>query len=320
MSYSTSQFSKAKLDAARERIKPYVHNTAVLSSNAINTIVGAELYFKCENFQKIGAFKMRGGINAVLQLSDEQKSNGLVTHSSGNHAQAVAKAAQLMEIPSYIIMPENAPKIKVAAVKEYGGNIHFCDATQPARTKLAEKVRLETGATFIHPYDNENIILGQGSAATELFEEVANLDALVTPIGGGGLLSGSLLSASYYNKECKVYGVEPEGANGADLSIKANTLTPHANPTSIADGLLASLGELNFNIINSLLTDNFVVNEEEIKAALKLIYERLKIVVEPSSAVALAGILKHKTVFKSKKVGIILTGGNMDLAVLKSFF
>ena len=272
-----------------------------------------ELFFKCENFQKIGAFKMRGGANAILQLTSEQQKNGVVTHSSGNHAQAVAKGAQLLGIPAYIIMPSNAPSVKVNAVKEYEARITFCEPTQEARETTAEIIRAQTSATFIHPYDNEQIILGQATAAKELFEEHADLDILITPIGGGGLLSGSVLSRNYFSPNCKIYGAEPEGANGAALALEKDKLIQHPNPKSIADGLLASLGSLNFAIIKEEVQHVFTVSESEIIEAMKIIWERMKIIIEPSCAVPLAAILKNKKVFRNQKVGVILTGGNVDL-------
>ncbi len=316
MSFDSSVFSKKALDEAHKRIQPYIHRTPTLTSSAINKMAGCEIVFKCENFQKIGAFKMRGGANVILQLTDAQKQNGVVTHSSGNHAQAVARGAQLNNIPSYIVMPSNAPKVKVKAVEGYGGKITFCEPTQEARVIVAEEIEKETGATFIHPYNNENIILGQATVAKEFFEKHNDLNLLITPIGGGGLLSGSILSRNYYSPNCQIYGSEPEGANGAELSIKQSKLTIHPNPTSIADGLLASLGDITFSVIQHQIEEVLLVSENEIKSAMRLIWERMKIVVEPSSAVPLAAILKNKTLFKNKKVGVIVTGGNVDLGQL----
>ena len=316
MSFNSSVFSKKAIEEAHERIEPYIHRTPILSSAAINEIAGCQIVFKCENFQKIGAFKMRGGANAILQLTDAQKQNGVVTHSSGNHAQAVAMGAKLKGIPAYIVMPSNAPKVKVKAVEGYGGEITFCEPNQKARVNLAAKIELETGATFVHPYNNEKIVLGQATVAKEFFEDHDDLDILITPIGGGGLLSGSVLSRNFYSPNCKIYGSEPEGANAAELSVKQSKLTIHPNPTSIADGLLASLGEITFSIIHNQIEDVLTVSETEIKSAMKLIWERMKIIVEPSSAVPLAAMLKNKVFFKDKKVGVILTGGNVDLGKL----
>lgn len=313
-------FPKHQIEAAHNRIKPYIHNTPILTSQSINEMVGAELFFKCENFQKIGAFKMRGATNAILQLSETEKKNGVVTHSSGNHAQAVALAAKLNKLQAYIVMPETAPKVKVAAVEEYGGIISFCEANPQARDKAAQKIIEQTGATFIHPFDNEKVILGQASCAKEILEKIPQLNTLICPVGGGGLLAGTILSANHFGKNIQVYAGEPEGADDAYRSIKNRQLEKNSSVNTIADGLLTHLGELNFSIIKDGVREILLVNDNEIKAAMKIIWERMKIIIEPSCAVPFAAILKEKEKFKNKKIGVILTGGNVDLKTVSSLF
>lgn len=313
MSYSSSIFSKEAIEGAHERIQTFIHKTPVLSSSAINQIAGCEIHFKCENFQKIGAFKMRGATNAIQQLSEQEKEKGVVTHSSGNHAQAVALAAKKVGCKAYIVMPSNAPKVKIAAVKDYGGEVILCEPTLKAREEGTQKVIESKGALFIHPYDNQKIILGQATAAKELIEHIPDLNALLTPVGGGGLLAGSSLSAKYFASDIDVYGCEPEGADDAYLSFTAKQLVPQTNPNTIADGLLTSLGKLNFQIIQQEVLSILLVNDKEIKEAMKLIWERMKIIIEPSCAVPLAAVLKNKELFKGQKIGIILSGGNIDV-------
>ena len=311
---SNSQIpTQTELQDSLNRIEPYVHKTPVLSSQLINNIAGAELYFKCENFQKVGAFKFRGAINAVLQLRDEERVNGVATHSSGNHAQALALAAKMNNTKAYIVMPTSAPKVKSAAVADYGAEIIWCEPTLTAReTTLAEVVN-RTGATVIHPYDNHQVICGQSTAAQELLKKHDNLDIVITPVGGGGLLSGTSLAVKYQYPQIKVIAAEPEGADDAYRSFKGGKLLPSENPTTIADGLLTSLSERTFNIIRQYVDDIFTANDAEILEAMHLIWERMKIIVEPSSAVALAIILKNKEYFAGMRLGIILSGGNVDL-------
>ncbi len=304
------------LQETHQRIKPFIHNTPVLSSSLINEILGADVYFKCENFQKMGAFKMRGALNAVLQLSDEQGEFGVVTHSSGNFAQALALAAKFQNIKAYIIMPENAPEVKKKAVKDYGGKVIECEANLEARETTLNKVVADTGATFLHPYNDYQVIAGQGTAAMELIEEHANLDYIVAPVGGGGLLAGTALATYYLSPKTKVIAGEPLGADDAWQSMEKGTLIPQTNPQTIADGLLTSLGDKTFPIIRDLVEKIVRVEEDEIVAAMRLIWERMKIIVEPSSAVALAAILKEKEKYQSKKIGVILSGGNVDLGNL----
>lgn len=308
--------SAADIQESHALIQPYIHRTPVLTCQSINTISGAQLFFKCENFQKIGAFKMRGASNAALRLDEAARKKGLATHSSGNHAQAVAKIAQALGVPAHIVMPENAPSVKREATAGYGANIVLCEATQAARESTLAQVLAETGATFIHPYDDYNVIAGQATSALELIQEVADLDAIISPIGGGGLMSGTALSTHYFSPKTKIYGAEPEQVNDAWLSFKSGVRTPHQGLPSIADGLLTNLSEKTFDIIKTHLSDVFTVSEAEIVAAMQLVYERMKIVVEPSCVVPLAAVLKNSEVFAGKKVGIILTGGNVDVRKL----
>lgn len=308
--------SATDIQQSHALIQPYIHRTPVLTCQSINTISGAQLFFKCENFQKIGAFKMRGASNAALRLDEAARKKGLATHSSGNHAQAVAKIAQALGVPAHIVMPENAPSVKREATAGYGANIVLCEATQAARESTLAQVLAETGATFIHPYDDYNVIAGQATSALELIQEVADLDAIISPIGGGGLMSGTALSTHYFSAKTKIYGAEPEQVNDAWLSFKSGVRTPHQGLPSIADGLLTNLSEKTFDIIKTYLSDVFTVTEAEIVAAMQLVYERMKIVVEPSCVVPLAAVLKNREVFAGKKVGIILTGGNVDVRKL----
>ena len=310
------KITQSDIQAAHEKIQPLIHRTPVLTCQSINEMVGAEMFFKCENFQKIGAFKARGGINAVLSLPEEARAKGVVTHSSGNHAQAIALAAKMAGVPAYIVMPKTAPEVKKKAVVGYGAQITLCEPTQQSREENSARIQEETGATFISPYNDYSVITGQATCAKELIEDQPDLDILIAPVGGGGLLAGSALSALYYKPELTVYAGEPEGAKDTYLSMEAGTLTKVEKPSSIADGLLASMGDKNFEIIKELVKDIFLVTDEEIVAAMRIIWERMKIVIEPSCAVPFAAILKNKEVFQGKKVGVILTGGNVDLAKL----
>lgn len=313
MEFRVSQ--KDILDA-HARIKSYIHRTPVLTSESVNEIAGCELYFKCENFQKIGAFKARGGLNAVFSLPEEQRKNGVVTHSSGNHAQAIALAAKMAGVPAYIVMPKTAPEVKKKAVAGYGAIITFCEPTQQSREENASRIQEETGATFISPYNDYSVITGQATCALELLEDQAELDMLIAPVGGGGLLAGSALSVFYHQPHITVYAGEPEGAQDTYLSMQAGKLTKIEAPKTIADGLLAFMGDKNFEIIKELVKDVFLVNDDEIVDAMRLIWERMKIIIEPSCAVPVAAILRNKEVFAGKKVGVILTGGNVDVGKL----
>ncbi|MCK0124057.1 pyridoxal-phosphate dependent enzyme [Gelidibacter sp. F2691] len=301
----------------RHRILPYIHNTPILTSHLLDELAGAQLYFKCENFQKMGAFKMRGAINAILQLSEAQKERGVVTHSSGNFAQALSLAAKNLNVPAYIIMPNNAPKVKKDAVVGYGGIITECEATLLAREEAALKIVSEKGATFIHPSNDLNVILGNATAGMELLQGHPNLNAIVTPVGGGGLIAGTALAAHYFGSHCKTIGGEPQMVNDAYRSLQSGQIEKNTTAHTIADGLRTHLGELNFPIIKQHVDHIICVEEDEIIKAMKLLWERLKIVVEPSSAVAFAAVLKNKTYFKDQLVGIVLSGGNVDLDTIK---
>ena len=307
-----------KLDLlnCQKRIAPYIHRTPVLTSRTLNKLSGADLYFKCENFQRIGAFKMRGATNAVLQLSEEQKAKGVVTHSSGNFAQALALAAFNAGIKAYVVMPSNAAQVKKDAVKGYGGEIIECEPTPAARESTANHIKNATGATLIHPYDNKEVIIGQATSCMELLEEHPDLDAVFAPIGGGGLIAGTALAAHFFSKKCKTFGGEPKEADDAYRSLQSGKIESNKTINTIADGLKTNLGELTFPIIQKHVEAIVLVSENEIIAAMKLIWERMKIVIEPSSAVALAALLKQKGKFENKKVGIILSGGNIDLKEL----
>ena len=308
--------NRQEVNAAYERVRPYVHRTPVLSSTLLNEIAETELYFKCENFQKMGAFKMRGAINAISQLTDQQKVKGVVTHSSGNFAQALSLAARNLGVKAYIVMPSNAPKVKRDAVKNYGGIITLSQPSLGSREGEAKRIQQETGATFIHPSNNTDVILGQGTAAIELIEEYPNLDYIFTPIGGGGLIAGTALSAFYYGENCKVIGGEPLEADDAFRSLQSGEIETNKTANTVADGLRTNLGDKNFPIIKELVSEIIRVEENEIISAMRLIWERMKIVVEPSSATPLAALLKEKSRFRNKKVGIIISGGNVDLSNL----
>lgn len=301
------------IEQAHLIIRRYAHRTPVLTSSGINEIVGGNLFFKCENFQKAGAFKFRGACNAVFSLSPEKIKKGVATHSSGNHAAALALAAKMRGIPAYVVMPDNSPAIKKNAVASYGANITFCAPTLQAREDTLASVIQETGATKIHPYDNFHVIAGQGTAAKELIEDSGEFDLILAPVGGGGLLSGTAVSAKKLLPRCKVIAAEPAGADDAFRSFQSKKLIPSVNPKTIADGLLTSLGERNFAIIMHEVDDVVTVSEEKITEAMHLIWQRMKIIVEPSSAVPLAAILEGKVEVKGKKTGIILSGGNIEL-------
>jgi threonine dehydratase len=305
--------SKSELEEAFTRIQPLVNKTPIITSHLINDIAGTEIYFKCENFQKIGAFKFRGAINAVLQLTEEERANGVATHSSGNHAQALALAAKINNIKAYIVVPTTAPKVKSAAVADYGAEIIWCEPTLVARETTLEKVVQETGATVVHPYDNQQVICGQSTVVQEILKKIDNLNIVIAPVGGGGLLSGTALWVKYNTPNIKVIAAEPEGADDAYRSLKEGKLIPSVNPDTIADGLLTSLSNRTFDIIQQYVDDIFTANDAEILAAMHLIWERMKIIVEPSSAVALAIVLKNKQYFKGKRLAIIISGGNVDL-------
>lgn len=303
----------ASIREAAKKIKPFIHKTPVLTCKTFNDMSGGEIYFKCENFQKIGAFKIRGATNAVFSLSEEEIKRGVATHSSGNHAQAIALAARNRGIAAHVVMPENSKKVKIEAVKNYGANIIFCKATLADREKALNKVITDTGAIFIHPYNNMKVIEGQATAALEFLEEIEKLDIIMTPVGGGGLLSGTALTAAYVSPSTMVTGTEPALADDAFRSFRDGIIYPPCPPLSVADGLLTSLGENTFYIIKKHVHNIVTVSEESIISSMKLLWERMKIIVEPSSSVPFAALIEKKVDIKGKKVGIILSGGNVDL-------
>ena len=314
------KISKASIESAAARIAPYIHTTPIMSNKSINELSGLDLYFKCENFQKIGAFKIRGGMNASLQLTPEQMKKGVATHSSGNHAQALAFAAKMLGIKAYIVMPESSPQVKVNAVRGYGAEVTICASNQAARESTLQEIVDRTGATFIHPYDNDEVITGQATCVKEMIEAIPDIDIVVTPVGGGGLLSGTCLGAHYFKPGLKVYAGEPEGAADAVLSIQSGKVEKAPFINTIADGLMTTLSDRTLAIIKAHVSDILLVSDDEIKAALRLVYERMKIIIEPSCAVPLAAVLKNPALFKGKKVGIILSGGNVDLSKFKDWF
>lgn len=298
---------------ADERIRPYIHRTPVLTNESLNRRVGVQVYLKCENLQKVGAFKFRGACNAVFSLSEEEAVCGVSTHSSGNHAQALALAAKLRGIPAYIVMPSNAPDVKKAAVAGYGGKITLCEPTLEAREATLEKVVDETSSAIVHPYNDERVIAGQGTAALELVEAVPDLDVVITPVGGGGLLSGTAIAATELRKELRVIAGEPEMADDAYRSIETGKILPSLKPQTIADGLLTSLGSLTFPIIRERVEQIVTVSENGIIDSMKFIWERAKMVIEPSAAVAVAVLWEEKIDLSGLKVGVIISGGNVDL-------
>jgi len=301
---------------AAQRIHPYIHHTPVLTNESLNKRVGAQVFLKCENLQKVGAFKFRGACNAVFSLRDEQAANGVCTHSSGNHAQALALAARTRGIPAYIVMPDNAPAVKKQAVAGYGGQITFCEPTLEARESTLERIRRDTKANVVHPYNDERVIAGQGTATLELLEEFPDLNAVIAPVGGGGLISGTALAVTGLKKGIRVIGGEPEMADDAYRSLQAGEIIPSIKPKTIADGLLTSLGTLTFPILQEHVEQIVTVSEKSIVDAMRFIWERAKIIVEPSAAVAVAVLWETKIDLRGLKVGVILSGGNVDLETL----
>jgi len=298
---------------AAERIKPYAHRTPVLTSESLNRLTEARVMMKCENLQKVGAFKFRGATNAVFALSESEAARGVATHSSGNHAQALALAARLRGIPAYIVMPDNAPAVKKAAVRDYGGRITYCEPNQAARKTTLNRILKETGATFVHPYDHALVIAGQGTAALELLEDHPDLDVIIAPIGGGGLLSGTALAANGISPGVRVIGAEPEMADDAYRSMQQGSIVPSLNPQTIADGLLTSLGELTFPLIRDYIEQIVTVSEQSIVEAMRFIWERTKLIIEPSAAVPIGLLFAKKINLSGLKVGVIISGGNVDL-------
>jgi threonine dehydratase len=312
--------------AAHTRIAPRIHRTPVLTSTSLNAIAGAHLYFKCDNFQKTGSFKIRGASNTILSLSESEVAHGIVTQSSGNHGAAVACAAAWRGVPAYIVMPKNAPKVKVQAIEAYGGKVTFCEPKVSARKETCDRLQAETGAYLVHPYDDDRIIAGQATAAKELLEEVADLEAVFAPVSGGGLLSGTCLCTKAIRADVRVYGCEPERADDAYRSLATGALQSLESSDTIADGLRASLAPRTFAILRRHIESILLVTEEEIISAAHLVWERMKMIIEPSSAVAVAPLLKPGVVASlylpkrsgaaPPRLGVILSGGNVDLSSL----
>ncbi|MCB0382198.1 MAG: pyridoxal-phosphate dependent enzyme [Psychroserpens sp.] len=305
--------TKEELTNCYDRIQPFIHHTPILTSSLINKLVEAQLFFKCENFQRAGAYKIRGATNAIMQLTQSQQQNGVVTHSSGNFAQALSLAAKSLNIKAYIVMPSNSPSVKKNAVIEYGGEIIECEPTIEARQAAADKIVENTGATFIHPSNDVNVIIGQGTAGLELLREQSDLNYIMCPVGGGGLIAGTALAATFFSKHCKVLGGEPFEADDAYRSLISGTIETNITTNTIADGLRTQLGSNNFPIIKTHVNEIIRVSELEIIEAMRIVWERMKIIIEPSSAVAFAAVINHKDKFKNQKVGIIISGGNVDV-------
>lgn len=308
--------TRAELVECHNTIERFIHRTPILASTLINDMAGANLFFKCENFQKAGAYKIRGAVNAAYNLSEEQKSKGVTTHSSGNFAQALTLAAKSLGIKAFIVMPSSAPAVKVAAVRGYGAEVIICGPTLQDREAASAEVIEKTGAAFIHPSNDNHVITGQGTAALELLQDYPDLKAIVVPVGGGGLIAGTCIAAKYYGDNCNVIGAEPFAVDDAYRSLLSGKIETNESTNTIADGLKTQLGDKNFPIILKHVSEIIRVTEEEIVEAMKIIWERMKIIVEPSSAVTLAAILKEKDKFSGQNIGIIISGGNVDLGNL----
>lgn len=304
------------IQEAARRIQPYIHRTPVMTNESLNATVGARVFLKCENMQKVGAFKFRGACNAVFCLTDDAAVHGVCTHSSGNHAQALALAARMRGIPAHIVMPDNAPAVKKNAVAGYGGQITFCEPTLEARESTLEQIRIDTGANVVHPYNDERVIAGQGTAALELMQDVPDLDVIIVPVGGGGLLSGTSIAAQEVKNGLRVIAGEPERADDAYRSLQSGAILPSIKPRTIADGLLTSLGTLTFPIIQQRVEQIVTVSEGGIVDAMKFVWERAKIIIEPSAAVAVAVLWEKKIDLRGLNIGVILSGGNVDLEKL----
>jgi threonine dehydratase len=303
----------ATIRAAHARIRPHVHRTPVLTSRSLDAAAQATLFFKCENLQKVGAFKARGACNAVFSLDDAEARRGVVTHSSGNHGAAVAWAAARRGIPAWVVMPENSAEIKKAAVQGLGATVRFCAPTLEARDTICAAVQAETGALLVHPYDDWRVIAGQGTAALELLEQIPDLDAVITPVGGGGLLSGTAIASRGIKPSIHVYGAEPAGANDAWRSLQSGRIVPQTDPRTIADGLRSSLGVKTFAVLSTLVDAIGTTSEEAIVQAMRLTWDKLKLIIEPSSAVPLAALLERKLPVAGQRVGVVISGGNVDL-------
>jgi len=305
--------TKDSIRRAADRIRPFIHKTPLLTCSSLDELIGATIFFKCENFQKTGSFKIRGAVNAVFSLTEEEARKGVATHSSGNHAAALSYAANLRGIEATIVMPQNAPSVKKMAVERCGARIVLCEPTQKARQETLEEIARESGASVIHPYNNELVMAGQGTAALEIMEEVPDLDVVVAPVSGGGLLSGTAVAVSETNPATRIFGAEPENADDARRSLKTGKIVACKNPRTIADGLRMSLGEKTFPVIQRYVEDILTVSEEGIIRGMRLIWERMKTVVEPSGAVPLGVLLEKSEFFSGKRIGVILSGGNVDL-------
>lgn len=315
-SNSAASIDKQQLIDCHDRIRPFIHRTPVMSSRLLNEKSGAQLFFKCENFQRMGAFKMRGAAHALLCLSDDEKSKGVVTHSSGNFAQALALAATTLGIKSFIVMPENAPQVKKNAVKDYGGQVIECESTLAGREATAEQVGKEHGARFVHPYNDLDVVLGQGTAGKELLEDHPDLEFLLAPVGGGGLVSGCAIAAHFWGNNCQTIGGEPFAVDDAYRAFESGKLERNETTETIADGLRTQLGDVTLPLIRKYVQRIVRVEEQEIIDAMRLIWERMKIVIEPSCAVPLAAVLREKEAFAGRRVGIVLSGGNVDVGAL----
>lgn len=299
--------------AAHDRIRPHITHTPIRRSAYLNDVTGAELFFKCENFQEPGAFKVRGATNAVFGLNDAQAAKGVATHSSGNHASCLSYAAMLRGIPCNVVMPHTAPQAKKDTVRRYGGKITECEASTTAREEVFARVQAETGGDFVHPYNDPRVIAGQGTCAREVMEQVDGLDMMVAPIGGGGMISGTCLTLSTLAPEVQIIAAEPDQADDAARSFRAGRIIADDAPDTVADGLKVPLKDLTWHFVSNHVSDILTASEEQIVEAMKITWKHLRVVMEPSSAVPLATILKHPERFKGKRVGIILTGGNVDL-------
>ncbi len=309
-----------EVSKALKKIAPNIHRTPIHTSSWLNSQLDAAVFFKCENFQRMGAFKIRGALHAIHHLTDKQKENGVVTHSSGNFAQALALASKSLSIPCYVVMPSNAPQVKQNAVLDYGAEIILCEPTNQAREKTAESVSQKTGATFIHPSNDLNVIIGQGTATFELIEDIEDLDAIMVPVGGGGLIAGAVLANKELGNKVEIIGAEPFEVDDAYQSLKANKIQFNKTINTVADGLKTHLGDINFPIIKDDVSKIIRVEENEIIDAMRILWERLKLVVEPSAAVALAAVIKNKKEFRKKRIGVLLSGGNIDLSKIGELF
>ena len=301
------------IEAAHKRIRPFIHKTPVMTNKSLDVLSGASLYFKCDNFQKAGSFKIRGATNTVEQLSQDELDRGIATTSSGNHGAALSMAVSRRGGKTKVVMPHNTPKIKVDNVERNGGEVVWCDPDQPSRERVLHELVAETGATIVHPYNDERIIAGQGTATKELLEDHPDLDMIISPVSGGGLLSGTLLAAKGINPDIKIYGAEPSEADDAYRSLEKGEIVANKTIDTICDGLRAQIGTITFPIIQEHVDGIITVSESEIIDAMKMVWERMKIIAEPSSVITLGALLSHKELFQNKKVGMLLSGGNVDL-------